>query len=263
VGAAAKVLIHRATASRHALVERIRGSDETIPLPPPALRHRVHGSFDSTSFLSIGKRLADDVEAALAGVDRDLSSFERILDWGCGCGRVLRHISDDNRPDRLRGADIDPEAIAWCRGAFPGMAFDATGFEPPLPYSDASFDLIYGLSVFTHLDEELQARWLTELRRVSRPGGLVLLTTHGEVFSERLGPDDFERFRTTGFVHTVTFPGRFRVTGLPGFYQTSYQSRDYVMTHWAKEFSVEQYIVGGLKGRQDVVLLKALDAVAV
>src|SRR5687767_14532452 len=61
----------------------------SLPIPPAALRYRVHGDFDLDSFLATGRQCSQDIRDALARVDRDLSSFERVLDFGCGCGRTL------------------------------------------------------------------------------------------------------------------------------------------------------------------------------
>src|SRR5206468_8257505 len=73
--------------------------------------------------------------------------------------------------------------------------FETNGLSPPLAFGDASFDLAYALSVFTHLPEAIQHDWMDELRRVVRPGGFVLLTMHGERYLERLGEDERRRFQ--------------------------------------------------------------------
>lgn len=82
-------------------------------------------------------------------------------------------------PAQLFGTDIDGESIDWCQSKLGHMAtFTVNGFWPPLPFADGFFDVIYSISVFTHLPEDMQTAWLAELRRVAKPGGLLLLTVH-------------------------------------------------------------------------------------
>jgi len=58
------------------------------------------------------------------------------------------------------------------------------------------FDFIYAFSVFTHLSESGQVAWLAELSRILRPGGYLLMTTHGEAFAEAYLPShEREQFR--------------------------------------------------------------------
>ena len=148
---------------------------------------RVAGTGDADWFLRSG-RAGYDAILAHATLD-DLNS---VLDFGCGCGRVTRWWSDFD--GRVSGSDVSAPAIEWCRANLPFARFEQNALAPPLVFEDESFDLVYALSVFTHLTADLQTAWRDELRRVLRPGGLLLLTTHGRSYVPRLGDGERERF---------------------------------------------------------------------
>src|SRR5262249_36022192 len=122
---------------------------DTIALPPEALRHRVHGAADAESFLEIGRQCAQDIVAALECVGRAPESFEAVLDFGCGCGRVLRWLMPRFGSARLFGSDIDRQALAWCASNLPGGSFTLNAGLPPTGFATQSFDLIYAISVFS------------------------------------------------------------------------------------------------------------------
>lgn len=145
-----------------------------IPLPPPRLRTLVGGTPDAAHFLASGERAAAVVEdAAVAqGVAR-----RTVLDFGCGCGRTLRHLSGWTS---VSGCDVNPLLVDWCRKNLAGASFEVSSPHPPLPYEDGAFDLVYAISVFTHLTEERQRKWLAELSRILTPGGVLVATTHGD-----------------------------------------------------------------------------------
>jgi SAM-dependent methyltransferase len=77
------------------------------------------------------------------------------------------------------GADVNPRLVEWCSQNVDNFETVVSGADPPLRFGDATFELVYALSVFTHLSEEGAERWLGELARVLKPGGLLLATTHG------------------------------------------------------------------------------------
>lgn len=108
----------------------------------------------------------------------------RVLEWGCGPARLIRHLPAllAPRPLALTGSDYNPRTIAWCRSQIGGVDFIENGLNPPLPLADASVDAVYNFSVLTHLSEAVQLQWVQELRRVLRPGGLLICTTHGEAY---------------------------------------------------------------------------------
>lgn len=87
-------------------------------------------------------------------------------------GRMLLWLEEIGRTRSLHGTDIDKEAIAWCRAHLPYVRVSVNGPDPPLPYPDRNFDLVFNHSGFTHIDERRQDLWLTELLRVTRTGGL-------------------------------------------------------------------------------------------
>jgi SAM-dependent methyltransferase len=151
------------------------GSDEDGNLPPPRLRSLVGGTPNAAWFVAAGRSSASALRAAALrrGFDLDDPAVT-VLDFGCGCGRTSRHW---RRP--IHGTDIRPELVAWCQQNLPGE-YTVNAPEPPTPYPDSSFDVVYAVSVFTHLTLDRQRRWLAEFARIIRPGGVLLLTTHGD-----------------------------------------------------------------------------------
>jgi ubiquinone/menaquinone biosynthesis C-methylase UbiE len=105
---------------------------------------------------------------------------DRILDLGCGSGRMIRHLRPISDACEIWGADISAPHIAWCRQHLsPPFHFVTTTKVPHLPFEDRSFAFIYCGSLFTHIDDMADA-WLLELQRVLRPDGRLYLTIHDE-----------------------------------------------------------------------------------
>lgn len=169
----------------------VRGSggsaDDGLPLPPARLRLMVAGVPQADWFLAGGVAAAQSIRDA---VPVPLESMRSILDFGCGCGRVVRRWRD--LPAEIHGSDSNPTLVAWCRENLPFGEFEVNGPEPPLPYADDSFDLVYAMSVLTHLPVETQRRWLDELARVGREW--VLVSIHGEPYRVRLTSEELQRF---------------------------------------------------------------------
>ena len=227
----------------------------SIPYPPAKLRWRVHGDFGLQGFVDIGQKNGSDIIDALARNDKRLADFNNILDFGCGCGRVIRHLHRQSQASQFIGTDIDHEAVSWCQENLPPNAFYTNDFQPPTRFADGQFDFIYAVSVFSHLDEDMQFAWLHELKRITRVGGIILLSVHGPACYRQFTPIENNTLKTKGFLFCVSQTGPLKMDGLPDFYQTTYHSKEYIQREWGKIFTLLDYVEKGINDHQDAVLL--------
>ena len=207
------------------------------------------------------------LERALALVGSEFTDFRRLLDFGCGPGRYLRHLGPLAATTEIHGADIDAEAIAWLREHLPYGTYTTLPTMPPSTYADGTFDLVINHSVFTHLTAEAQDAWLGELRRITSPGAIVLLTVHGAAEwaqtvdgisdgDARVASRWHEQLRRDGivFIRDDHFIGSVH----PDSYHTTFHAPWYVFEHWGRWFDVVAYVVSGVDV-QDLVVLRRTD----
>jgi 8-oxo-dGTP diphosphatase len=228
------------------------------PLPPARLRFRVAENADVLNFYTVGLRTAERLQEAMAYADFQLHDGAAALDFGCGCGRTLLWLARKCPGVRWYGTDVDAESVEWCRASIPGGVFSVNGPLPPLSYADGTFDLIYGVSVFTHLSAEHQRAWLPELRRILKPGGLLLLSFHSRNVWQPL--EDAGAVERDGFVFRTSD----KLEGiLPEWYQTAFQSQRSIVKALSAHFTEVGYLERNL-GDQDVAVARkaGLDVVA-
>lgn len=225
------------------------GAPDRLPIPPLSLRIAVAASPDIAWFLESGRRGAESIRQALARAGRPPERVRALLDFGCGCGRVTRHWS--GLEAEVHGCDVDSRLVAWCRTHLSFGSFEVTRLEPPLPYPDRRFDLVYALSVFTHLPEELQHAWVRELARVLEPGGHLLVTTHGSRYLDQLDPSERARFEAGQLVVRNDRDAGANACG-------AYHPPAWVREHLAKGFEVVEHVPEGAAGNpwQDLYLLR-------
>ncbi len=121
----------------------------------------------------------------------------KILDWGCGPARIIRHMPALlGKTNDYFGTDYNPITIAWCSAQIKGISFSTNHLNPPLPYPENQFDILYGISILTHLSEENQSAWSNELFSVTADQGIVILTTHGDAFLEKLTTAEAVAYRS-------------------------------------------------------------------
>jgi SAM-dependent methyltransferase len=168
-----------------------------VPLPPLTLANRVCGLERFEDPFVAYERLGGEARAALLSLLGEDWSFagKRVLDFGCGAGRTLRHFLDEaSAGTELWGADIDADSIAWLSGNLcPPLHAIRNADAPPLQV-DAGFDLIWALSVFTHLTD-LSLSWLAELHRLLKPGGLLVATYMGRYNGGAFSAEEWDEDR--------------------------------------------------------------------
>ena len=138
----------------------------------------------------------------------NLTQIHSVLDLGCGSGRLLTGWYLTAPRIELHGCDINEHLIAWAQRHLPdSLQFFQNQLMPPLPYQDNQFDLIYHISVFTHLSLETQKIWISELKRILKFGGYILLTLHGEIYVRHHFwglPQKINQFLNQGFIEKGT-----------------------------------------------------------
>jgi SAM-dependent methyltransferase len=236
---------------------------DELSIPPPAARERYFEADDLAYWLfGYGDLLLLREAAELDGA--------RVLDFGSSSGRVLRHLHVHEPNASLVGVDIGVQAIQWSREHLPFPIVQGTVI-PTLPLADASIDVIFAGSVFTHIDHFEEA-WLCELRRVLRPDGVALMSFHpARIWEQLRDPSHFMRRMFDSVPHVMHPPGGppdfsseqppaervvFTCTTWPVNNTNVIHSREYVREHWGRIFDVQGFIERAHGNQQDMAILR-------
>ncbi len=226
------------------------------PPPPKHLQQRVVGGYPPDFIESGFKSIYPKLNRVLQPTGKELKSFHSILDFGCGCGRATRALATLLPESKLYGADIDGEAIEWVSRHYAKFAeFAVVPHLPPTSYEAQQFDLVFGISVFTHLPEDMQFQWLKELSRITKPHGYLILTTHGEQHYKDLDAEIVEIMTQKGFYYSDFGWNYGESISLPDFYQTAFHSHAYIQREWSNYFEVIDVQALGMN-HQDTILLQ-------
>ena len=199
-----------------------------------------------------------------------LASCERVLDFGCGWGRILRFFLKDLDAGRLWGIDTRDKMIDVCRRTIPGAHFERAGPWPPAPMDDASFDLVYAFSVFSHLSEEMHEAWLQEFHRILKPGGLLIVSTRNRQFIDVCEGFRVEAGRGAHLGHLPRLfkdaaasrrafdAGEYCYDCVPGNWWTGEAliPRGYVERRWSRLFTPLDYIDDPARCEQNVIVVR-------
>jgi SAM-dependent methyltransferase len=231
-------------------------------LPDPERMFRVIGATDATQFRLGGCTDFNKFKRLLAAIGAGglADRRRRVLDWGVGCGRVARYFSAVPGIE-FCGVDVDADNVEWCTRNLPGRYLKVP-LHPPAPLDAASFDLIYGISVLTHLREGDQRAWLAELHRLAAPGAIVLLSFHGTTSANYAGLPlphldvYLETVARDGFVMSSVNDQIRDFIDEPSYYVDVAHSDAYVRRVWGEYFDVVDTVPGMIATHDLAVLRK-------
>lgn len=123
----------------------------------------------------------------------------RVLDFGCGVSRTTIHLNKFlNGEAIVHGCDVNEKMIRFNKESFKNISYSVVPFSPPTIFEGIFFDLVYAISIFTHIRASLQDQWLKEIHRILKVNGIFLLTTHGTYFEEKLLEKERQILRREG-----------------------------------------------------------------
>jgi SAM-dependent methyltransferase len=195
--------------------------------------------------LAVGFKVYELFKALYEDHVGSLTPDQRVLEFGCGWGRVTRFFLKDVAPENLVGIDEQERAINACVETNRWCRFERCEAFPPTVLDTASFDLIYAFAVFCHLSEEAHSSWLEEFARLLRPGGTLLLTTFPRAFLENLDAHLVDQFSPSEPWLAAYDRGEFcyRAMGetTPHF-GTAFIPEQYVRQCWTEHFLIRDYL---------------------
>jgi glycosyltransferase involved in cell wall biosynthesis len=230
--------------------------------PPDSVHAMARGPLAAGGDLYYADLLAD----ALRRVGGSMDDVRRGLDFGCSSGRVVRALNAAWPDADWHGADPNADAIAWASENLPGIRFLRSPQEPPLPYGDASFDFVYAISIWSHFGDHAALTWLEEMRRITRPGGRLVLTTHGlqsVAFYGSIGertPAQLERIREALYRRGFWFADEFGESGDWGIrhpeWGTAFLTPEWLASHACPQWAIDDFAVGQNAENQDLYVLR-------
>ncbi|NEQ47621.1 MAG: class I SAM-dependent methyltransferase [Leptolyngbya sp. SIOISBB] len=232
-------------------------------IPPMKRRVRVGNHYRIDTFLNSGLRCYEPLKQAIKTYQANQLEGLRILDFGAGCGRTLQYSSRDF--DKIWATDIDAEAINFVARDYPEVVASCNTYDPPTDYEENFFDVIYSVSIWTHIPPVSQEAWLQEIQRILKKDGLALITFLGENCLQNESFHQTYDFNLTpeflvekGLIY-IEYPrilkrNSISQTGQP--YGVTYHSNEYISKVWSQWFDVLNIQKSVIDNLQNLAILK-------
>ena len=233
------------------------------PKPPKKNLARV-GSQSFDTHVKRGHAILDLLDEQIQRLGKKIGPNIRVYDFACGIGRVAIPLTE-RYETQLYCSDVDHTAIDFLKSNYDSdLTAITTGYEPPLPFDDDFFDIIYSISLWSHLPAKLQISWLKEMRRIMNDDALLLITTAGTgTLGNWLKIND----RTEPSVDELVSKGALFVKnqrlendpnlfpGVSDDWGVFYQTTEYIQKNWSEIFTIES-ILDRHVGLQELVILR-------
>jgi len=251
-----------AFAAHHRLDEALERTGLSAAMPDPG----VHAMASGAAAAGGSSYYADLVEDSLAATGLSLGDADRALDFGCSSGRVVRVLAAAFPDVEWHGCDPIPDAIEWASANLPGIEFRLSPERPRLTYDDEVFDAVFAISIWSHFSEQAALDWFAEMRRIIRPGGRLLVTTHGEqtvVHTAREGvrsPEQLADVRDSLARHGFWYAAEFGEAGDHGVanpdWGTAFLSAEWLAAKLTPDWGVVLFRPGRVELNQDLYVLE-------
>lgn len=255
------------------LLHSVPGIEERTGLsaatPPREVHSMVHGW---TTEIGGSYYLADLVFDTLDEIGRAPAPGDRVLDFSCSSGRVIRPLVAAVPKVSWYGCDPNEGAVSWLGQQVSDVTAVVSPTSPPLSFDDATFSLVFAVSVWSHYSAPAALAWLEELGRVVRPKGHVLLTTHGlqacawfgqhpePAIEQRLGSNwiaaTADRLQTDGHCFWDVFGDEGDWGVVDSEWGLAFFTPEWLLDSITPAWAMRSYRIGGAHGNQDVYLLE-------
>lgn len=228
---------------------------QQLPIPAAANKARIFGTRDQDDDYFIHSGM-NDLKAVMNIAELFHFTGGIVMDWGVGCGRMIRHLHHSLRNNAI-GIDVDYVNTIWCETHLPfGQYHDVKPFGR-LPCENKRVDLIYSHSVMTHLCETAQIHWLKELNRILK--GVAVISVHGlystavEASWSRI-PKETKRWLEYGFKDSKVNNQDISDVVPNLYYKDIAHTPKYIYEIWSEFIKVVDIIPGGFGHLHDAVV---------
>ena len=166
----------------------------------------------------------------------ELGPKTRVLDFGCGWGRISRFLVRTIREENIFGVDVENSTVMAAEKSMPSATFKCVAPGEVLPFEENSFDVVFSNSVFSHLSEASYLHYINEITRCLKPGGKLLASFLDSAHLDRWVA------REDSWLETIIGPGKDAIEQMKktGFvYGHSHRIEDYGMTFISEEWIIK------------------------
>jgi SAM-dependent methyltransferase len=251
-----------AFAAHYGIEEALERSGLSGKMPNP----EVHSMARGAAAAGGSSYYADLVVDALAQTGAEPTAGQAGLDFGCSSGRVVRVLAAAYPELDWHGCDPIPDAIDWARTNLPGVRFERSPEYPPLSYGDGAFDFVFAISIWSHFADGAALDWMRDMRRVIKPSGRLLITTHGEqtiAHTQREGvrsPEQLAEIRQALFEHGFWYAPEFGAAGDHGVanpdWGTAFLTPEWLLAKLTPDWRLLLFRPGRVEANQDLYVLE-------